>query len=284
MTLNDQQTYYDVLDLKPDASPQEIREAYFRIKATYNKDSVALYSLVGANEREEMLRLIEEAYDTLSHADRRKEYDRYHGLMDSREFVPPVRPPARKIISIDRVPPMEPGSPEEELLIAPSTDFGAAARSADAADTGSPFDIPAPTVPPPPPAAAAPPAPALPVPAPQPQPAAQPPAFPGAIQRASRASELASSLAREIEAETEWTGLFLKRVREMRNISIEELSAITKISKTYLQAVEEENYPKLPAPVYVRGFVNQMARALKLPQEKVSAAYMSRFSKNAPEK
>ena len=47
MTLNDEApTLYEVLDLTPDASAQEVREAYLRTKAAYGKDSVALYSLI----------------------------------------------------------------------------------------------------------------------------------------------------------------------------------------------------------------------------------------------
>ncbi|MCM2324070.1 MAG: helix-turn-helix domain-containing protein [Oligoflexia bacterium] len=311
MSLNEQPTYYEILDLKPEASPHEIREAYLRIKSTYNKDSVALYSLVSGAEREEMLRLIEDAYDVLSNADRRKEYDRMHGLLDSRGAgTPPVRPP-QKVVSIDRVPPMEDLLHSgEDLLVAPATDFtnstsedpfsASASHEFPPASSGfppSPPAYPAPAAPSPPPATSpfqsgpvfqtpptlqsAPPAPSVPAASTSP---AQPPRFPAAIQRASQASEIAMTLAREIESEIEWSGLFLKRVREVRNVSIEELAGTTKISKTYLQAIEDENFARLPAAVYVRGFVSQMARSLKLPQEKVAAAYMARFAKHATDK
>jgi flagellar biosynthesis protein FlhG len=75
----------------------------------------------------------------------------------------------------------------------------------------------------------------------------------------------------------EWSGERLRQIRELRHLSIEEISQQTKISKTYLKAIECEDFKKLPAPVYVRGFVNQLAKSLKLPPDQVSKTYMKRF-------
>lgn len=82
----------------------------------------------------------------------------------------------------------------------------------------------------------------------------------------------------EIAAEREWTGAFLKRVREGRGLTIAELSSRSRISKTYLLAIEEEAAKKLPAPVFTRGFVIQLARELKLPSEQVASAYLARLN------
>lgn len=294
MSLNDQPTHYEVLDLKPEASPQEIREAYIRIKATYNKDSVALYTLVSAEEREQTLRQIEDAYDVLSSPEKRRQYDRSHGLIDSMDPRGDERvrmPPGHKVISIDRIPPMEAGGSEEDLLVPPNTDFSANKRASpfDAADVAVPATPPAaPSTPPlrarPPVApamASAPPTPppassALPPPLPPSAAFTSPPLTPPGALR-STVAESQASLAREISAEVNWTGEFLRKVREARRISLEEMSAATKITKTYILAIEEENFSRLPAPVYVRGFVSQIARILKLPNEKVSNAYMGRF-------
>src|SRR3954447_17732418 len=103
MAFQDQISLYDILEIGPDATPQEIREAYLRSKAAYNKDSIALYTLITPDEREATLHQIEEAYDTLSNADRRKEYDRSHGLLSTEgqqiESGPARAPAHRKIIS-----------------------------------------------------------------------------------------------------------------------------------------------------------------------------------------
>ncbi len=114
--LDEERTYYDLLEVSPDATPQEIRSAYLRVKAAYRKDSVALYSLMDESETEDLLGRIESAYQVLSNPDARRDYDKKHG---SSLTAPPT--PLAQVVSIDRVPPME--SASEELLVAPATDF-----------------------------------------------------------------------------------------------------------------------------------------------------------------
>jgi hypothetical protein len=97
------------------------------------------------------------------------------------------------------------------------------------------------------------------------------------------AAVLEAALSHEIEKEIEWRGTFLKRVREARRISIEELSSNTKITRSYLFAIEEEHFSKLPAAVYLRGFLVQIAKILRLPHEKVAAAYMARYYQARPD-
>src|SRR4051812_35720846 len=111
-------SYYDLLDIASDASPQEVREAYIRSKATYARDNLALYSLVNTEEREEALKKIEEAYFILSHPEKRKQYDQRFGFIqpmenpfttggDSNHEPIDSEPFPNNVISIDRVPPME---------------------------------------------------------------------------------------------------------------------------------------------------------------------------------
>src|SRR6185437_9525382 len=47
-------------------------------------------------------------------------------------------------------------------------------------------------------------------------------------------------IAREIAEQVEWKGVFLRKVRESRRVTIEELSEHTKISRSYLTAIENE--------------------------------------------
>jgi DnaJ-class molecular chaperone len=68
--------FYEILEVSSKASQGEIREAYEREKRTYNRDSVAIYSILDGNEIEEMLWLIEKAYETIGNEKRRQEYDR----------------------------------------------------------------------------------------------------------------------------------------------------------------------------------------------------------------
>src|SRR5689334_21287374 len=125
--LNENQTLYDTLDISPDASPQEVREAYFRTKATFNKDSLVLYTLISPEEREENLKKIEEAYQVLSDPDKRRSYDQNHGLINtsSNPFagVEHQAETPSNVVSIDRAPPMDNLLEGENYLVPPATDF-----------------------------------------------------------------------------------------------------------------------------------------------------------------
>src|SRR3954469_1749320 len=70
------QTYYELLEIKPDASQEEILKAYNRARATYGNNSPALYSLFNKEEAQELLKLIDEAYTVLSNPFKRKQYDK----------------------------------------------------------------------------------------------------------------------------------------------------------------------------------------------------------------
>jgi DnaJ-class molecular chaperone len=81
MHLNDEPlSLYDVLELTPDATPQEIRSAYLRLKSSYGKDNIAHYTVFSREETETMLANIENAYLTLSNPERRRNYDQGQGF------------------------------------------------------------------------------------------------------------------------------------------------------------------------------------------------------------
>lgn len=88
---------------------------------------------------------------------------------------------------------------------------------------------------------------------------------------------LREELAREIQPETEFTGRLLAKVRESLGIEIEEISRHTKISPAYLRAIEAEDFASLPALVYTRGFVQQLAKYLHLDPAQVSRTYLRRM-------
>ena len=74
-----------------------------------------------------------------------------------------------------------------------------------------------------------------------------------------------------------YDGGALRRIRIHRGIELEEISSITKISESYLQYIEENRYTDLPDGVYVRGFLREFAKCLKLPPTTVVDTYMSRY-------
>ncbi|HEX4340397.1 MAG TPA: helix-turn-helix domain-containing protein [Polyangiaceae bacterium] len=88
---------------------------------------------------------------------------------------------------------------------------------------------------------------------------------------------LRAELAREINAETEFTGALLRKVRESLGTDLEEIASRTKISLPYLRAIEAEDFAGLPAFVYARGFVHEVARCLSLDPTQVTRTYLKRF-------
>jgi hypothetical protein len=59
-------------------------------------------------------------------------------------------------------------------------------------------------------------------------------------------------------------GAFLRHQRVARQVTTDRLATETKIRASMLELLESEAFAALPAPVYVRGFVVQCARVLKL--------------------
>jgi len=88
---------------------------------------------------------------------------------------------------------------------------------------------------------------------------------------------LREELTREISAETEFTGPLLGKVRESLGIEIEAIARHTKISASHLRAIEAEEYQSLPALVYTRGFLQQVAKCLELDPAQVTRTYLRRM-------
>jgi curved DNA-binding protein CbpA len=209
MQLNDEPlSFYDVLELTSDATPQEIRSAYLRLKASYSKDNIANYSIYSREETEQMLQKIEEAYLILANPERRRAYDISHqgSAMDSSGFMSMEEVPAPVMPSIHSSP-----VASTPLFNSPEADG-------------------------------------------------------------------------MILTETDWSGSAIRRVRESKRITLEDLADHTRISKAYLMALEEENFQKLPAIPYVRGFLQQISRRLKLPTDIVIKQYMERLKAARPDK
>jgi hypothetical protein len=79
----------------------------------------------------------------------------------------------------------------------------------------------------------------------------------------------------EIAARTEFDGPFLQRVRVYKQVSLEKLSVASRIGKTYLIALESNDFKNLPAPVFLRGFLVQMGKQLGIDENKVVTSYMA---------
>ena len=84
-------------------------------------------------------------------------------------------------------------------------------------------------------------------------------------------------MEKTIETTTSFTGEFLRKIREYKNVDFLRLADMTKVSKSYLMAIEDERLDLLPAAVYVRGFVYQYAKCVKLNPDAVATSYMARI-------
>lgn len=70
-----------------------------------------------------------------------------------------------------------------------------------------------------------------------------------------------------------YDGEVLRRIRIGRGIELEEVAHITKIGLGYLSDIEANRYDVLPPMVYVRGFLREIARCLKLDPRTVADSY-----------
>jgi flagellar biosynthesis protein FlhG len=118
---------------------------------------------------------------------------------------------------------------------------------------------------------AAPAPPTYPVGAPGPVPAAAP----AAAEEAPAPAPAALPSGPVVLAESV-TGAALRRFREAKGVSLEEIAHKSKISSRYLRFIEDERFDMLPAPVYLRGFLQEYARAVGLEPRGTAEAYLSR--------
>ncbi len=201
--------YYEVLEVAPTASADEIQKAYTAARAAYSGDSLAIYSLLSEEEAHKVLELIEEAYNILSNPTKRKKYNQARGIVveDDTNYMASPKPQAE---------------PEE------------VSKAVDQMNRLV------------------------------------------AKKRYGLEYEQNPEFEKEIEQCSEYTGEFLKKVREYKGVDIARLSDMTKISKTFLGYIENEDVEKMPAIVYVRGFVYQYAKVLKLNPDLVANSYLQR--------
>ena len=191
-------SHYELLEVPPTASFEDIRRANRRIRDIYGAESIAISGLYDPVTLEGFHRRLDVAYTTLMDAAKRKEYD--HDLFP--DGVPmPVSPPTFAEV----LPP----------------------RPAAKVDDPATLTI-RPQMP-------------------------------------------------DIGPRTEFSGPLLRQIREAIGIELREIAERSKIGMAYLQALEGEIWNKLPAPVYVRGFLAEYARALGLDAERVKQTYLERY-------
>ncbi len=68
-------------------------------------------------------------------------------------------------------------------------------------------------------------------------------------------------------------GKYLQQVRLDAKISLHEVSKVTHIRQSYLEAIEMGELKNLPEPIYVRGFIRQYANVLSLQGQELAMTF-----------
>jgi len=192
------QSLYEVLEIDPGASDEDIRRAYKRARDLYGNDSIATCGLYTPERLQVVQQRLEEAYDTLLDPEKRKVQD----LKLFPDGIPTRPTPAG-------VTPIAASSPPKDDM------------------TPMRVELPEPV----------------------------------------------------IDANTEITGELLKRLREARGVDLVAIAQRTKVSVHHLRSIEDENWKAMPAQVYLRGFLVEFARFLRLDPTQVARTYLARFHK-----
>jgi flagellar biosynthesis protein FlhG len=194
-----EQTLYEVLEIDPGASDEEIRRSYKRMREMYATESLAICGLYTPERLDVVHSRIEEAYDTLLDPDKRK----LHDLKLFPDGIPTRPTPTVGVTAI------APSSPPKDDL------------------TPMRVELPEPA----------------------------------------------------IDAGTEITGELLRTLREARGIDLATIAQRSKVSVHHLRSIEEENWAAMPAQVYLRGFLVEFARFLRLDPTQVARTYLARYHK-----
>lgn len=68
-------------------------------------------------------------------------------------------------------------------------------------------------------------------------------------------------------------GTFLKQLREVANLELREAATQLSLSTILVQALENDDFKKLPAPIYTKGFYRRYCELLAIAPEPVIKAY-----------
>jgi hypothetical protein len=239
---------YDVLNVGPQASRQQIRESYVRLKQTFSTANQALYSLVSDDEAGLMNAQVEEAFRVLSDDHKRRLYDQSLGVQVDTSFqdedlTPPSADPFGGGASAVN-PPSEQNSKVTQKVVKPVIDTKARRAAPVAPNFRSAHDL--------------------------------------ATKQARAAQagrpELAE-MAKELLASAQpGDGSVFKSLRELHGVSDDEMQDRIKVSIEYIRAIEANFFERLPRSVFVKGFLRSYCKYLAVPDsEAVISAFIARY-------
>lgn len=237
--------YYEVLDIPTNHPQDKIPQAYQSALIAYSEDSLAIYSLMSSDDCKDIRNLIEEAYSILGDVDKRKEYDRTRGFNQDPTSLSPYEPGAASNSESKKLPSFDfaENNTVEVTSIFNSASVNTPKTGINSIKKNSEIDRDE------------------------------------ARKKFSLEYEVNEEWENRIQNSTDFAGPFLKDIREYKNVTVERLSEMTRIMKAYILHIENEEFAKLPATAYIRGFVFQYAKHLKLNPDLVCQSYLNRVKR-----
>ena len=239
------QNYYELLEISASASMDQIHSAYRRAVALYDPASAAMYALADPAQVQDLRNLLARARDTLSDPWRRAEYHRSLGLPE--ENLAPAQLSMDELLRAGSAPPRPP-PPIERYRATDFLDVYLGAEPADRADTHATQARRDPD-----------------------ESTLNGEAVPVAVTTPSPVR----ARLKEISPDAEFNGELLRELREAAGLTLPQLSERTRISVRHLENVEADRYDALPATVYLRGMLMNLARELRLDPSRVSRSYLA---------
>jgi len=85
-------------------------------------------------------------------------------------------------------------------------------------------------------------------------------------------------------ADMETLGTKLRIAREAKGLSVSELGQVTRIKSQQIEGMERDDFSKIPAPMYVKGFIKMCAQALDMEPDPLLALYEQQINETRPSK
>lgn len=73
-------------------------------------------------------------------------------------------------------------------------------------------------------------------------------------------------------------GRYIASARASRGMSVEQLSSATRIASRYIDAIEGNDFERLPAAVFVRGYLREIAQVLEIDEAALVEGYMALYA------
>lgn len=82
---------------------------------------------------------------------------------------------------------------------------------------------------------------------------------------------------------TSLPGQRLREAREAAGLSVDEVARRLHLSNTFVRALEQDDYDRLPEPTFIKGYLRNYARLLGLPAEEVAAMFQRVLDEDSSE-